>query len=293
MQIKTEILKEKTNVFRILLVIFVLVFAVNISIIMASKKTVKQQADAAEEAKRPANISLAVIKDSSCPDCADINPIISAVKKTNVKIAKEETFEASAQEAKDLISEFGIKKLPSFIIRGEISKNEDVAKLLSQIGETKNGAFKFNYAVAPYFDLASGTVKGKIAVTFIADKSCAECYDINPFRQILATNLGMINPAIVTLDKSDKAAQVLIKKYNIEAIPAFVLTGEVSEYPRLAGIWLQIGTMEKDGAYALRDIKKVNPNLVYRNLKTGKIIKPEAPRIPAASPAPVSGSPAK
>lgn len=268
--------KNKNNLWGIIFVIFIIVFAVNIGVITASKKTVKQQLDAAEEARRPANISLAIIKDSSCADCADINPIIGAVKKTNVKIAKEETFEAASPEAQKLIGEFGIKKLPTFIIRGEINKNEDVKKLLSQVGEVKDSTFEFNYFLAPYFDLTSNSIKGKVKVTFVTDKSCAECYDINPFKQILAGNLGMANPAVAALDQSEKEAQSLIKKYKIEAIPAFVLTGEISEYPKLAGIWLQIGALEKDGAYVLRDIKKVNPNLVYRDLKTGKTVKPAA-----------------
>lgn len=290
MQIKTGTANEKTNVFKILLVIFVLIFAINISMIMASKNAVKQKEDLALELTRPADISLAIIKDISCVDCADITPIINAVKKTNVKVAKEETFDSGSQEGKNLIREFGLTKLPAFIARGELDKNADVKKLLSQIGEIKNGAFKFTYNVAPYFDLASNSVKGKVVVNFISDKSCAECYDISPFKQILAANLGMVNPAIVNLDKSDKAAQDLIKKYKIGEIPAFVITGEISAYPGLAGVWLDVGSLEKDGAYVLRNIKKVNPGLVYRDLVTGKVIKPDTAQAPAVSPVP-TGSP--
>jgi len=279
---------RKNNLFKIFLAAFVLVFIINIGLITASKDAVKQKEEAAQEAARPANISLTIVKDSSCADCVDITPIINAIKKTNVKITKEETFEANSSEAKSLISEFGVKKLPTFIIKGEVNKNDDVKNLLSKVGEIKNDTFKFTYAVAPYLDLASNTVKGKVTVTFIADKSCKECYDANPFKQILANNLGMTNPTIVSLDKSDKAAQVLIRKYKIEAAPMFVITGEISEYPYLTGIWLQIGSLEKDGAYVLRDIKKVNPNLVYRDLATGKIVKPAPVPTPAASPAPIS-----
>lgn len=281
---------KKENLLKIFIVVFILIFAINISIITASKDAVKQKEDVVLEAGRPANISIITIKDSSCTDCADLSPFINAVKKTNAKITKEETFEAGSSEAKNLISELGIKKLPIFIIKGELNKNADVAKLLSQIGEIKNNSFEFTYFAAPYLDLASNSVKGKVTVTFISDKSCAECYDVNPFTQILANNLGMLNPAIVTLDKSDSAAQSLINKYKIKAIPAFVITGEISEYPNLTGIWLQIGNMEKDGAYVLRDIKKVNPNLIYRDLVTGKIVKPQATQPPIGTPAP-TGTP--
>lgn len=269
---------KKNNLLKIFIIAIIVVFSINIGIILASKKAVKDKADATEEAKRPANISLTIIKDSSCADCADIAFFINAIKKTNSTINKEEIFEAGSSEAKKLISELEIKKLPTFIVKGEVSKNDDLAKLLSQIGEVKNDTFKFNYVVAPYLDLASNSVKGKVTVTFISDKTCKECYDPSPFRQILANNLGMFNPAIVSLDKSDRAARDLIAKYKIEAAPMFVLAGEISEYPNLVGIWLQIGTLEKNGIYILRDIKKVNPNLVYRDLKTGKIVKPETPK---------------
>lgn len=286
-------MENKNNLLKIFIVAIIVIFAINIGLIEATSGNVKQKVAADAEAKRPANITLAIIKDSSCADCADITPIIDAIKKTNSKITSEEIFQSNSQGAKDLIAEFGIKKLPSFILRGELNKNADVAKLLSQIGEIKNNTFVFTYAVAPYLDLASNSVKGKVAVTFITDKTCTECYDINPFKQILANNLGMVNPSVITLDKSDKAAQALIKKYKIEAAPMFVLTGEISEYPNLTGIWLEIGTLEKDGTYVLRDIKKVNPNLIYRDLITGKIVRPAVSSAPVATPLTSSSPSAK
>lgn len=275
MQFNNETLKEKINLFKIFIVVFILLFAINIGIITASKNAVKQKEVAVLEAKRPANISLVVIKDSNCTDCADVNLIINIVKKSNVKIIKEETFEAASPEAKKLIGELEIKKLPTFILNGELNKSVDVAKLLSQIGEIKNNTFKFTYPVAPYLDLASGAVKGKVTVTFVNDKNCKECYDASLIKQILENNFGMANLTVVSLDRSDKLAGRLIAKYRIEAEPLFILTGEVSEYPNLAGIWSQVGTVEKDGAYVLRYINKVNPNFVYRDLTTGKIVKPE------------------
>lgn len=264
------------DLLKIFIISIMAVFVINIGIILASKNAAKEKIDSALELNRPANISLTAIKDSSCTDCADILPIISAIKKTNVKITKEETFEAGNSEAKDLIIKFGIQKLPTLIITGEINKNEDVKKLLSQIGLIKDDTFKLTYFIAPYLDLASKTVKGKVTVTFIKDKTCSECYDVNPFKQILNSNIGMTNPGIVTLDRGDKEAQSLIRRYKIQTVPTFVITGEVSDYPSLTGVWLQVGTLEKDGVYILRDVKKVNSGLVYRDLSSGQIIKPEA-----------------
>jgi len=83
---------NKDNLLKIFIIAIIIVFAVNIGIITASKNSVKQKEDAALEANRPANISIDIIKDSACAACADIAPIIGAVKNTNVKITKEETF---------------------------------------------------------------------------------------------------------------------------------------------------------------------------------------------------------
>jgi hypothetical protein len=271
------------NLYKIFIIAIVAVFVINVGIILADKNAAKEKIDSALELNRPANVSLTVIKDSSCTDCADILPFVSAIKNTNVKIIKEETFEAGSAEAKDLINKFGIQKLPSFVITGEINKNEGVKKLLSQIGLIKDDTFKLTYFIAPYLDLASNEVRGKVTATFITDKTCTECYDINPFKQILSSSVGMTKPNVVTLDRGDKDAQVLINRYKIQSVPVFILTGEVSDYPSLTGVWLQIGTLEKDGAWVLRDIKKVNPSLVYRDLTTGQIIKPEAPESTAGN----------
>lgn len=272
------------NLLKIFIIVFIVIFAVNIGIIVASKNAVNQKENAALEAGRPANVSLVIIKDSSCTDCADVSPVINAIKNTNIKITKEETFEASSAEAKKIISEQGIKKLPTFIMKGELNKNADVAKLLSQIGEIKNDSFKLTYFLAPYLDLATGSVKGKVALTFITDKSCAECFDVTQFTRILANDFGMVKPGVVSLDKSDKEAVNLIAQYKIQEVPMFILSGDLAEYQKFQGIWLDIGTLEKNGDYVLRNIKKVNPNLIYRDLATGKIIKPEVPKTPAASP---------
>lgn len=260
----------------------IIIFAVNIGIIITNKNIVGQKVKAAEELKRPASINLKIVKDSSCADCADLQFIIDAIKKTNVRVEREESFEASSTEGKKLIQDFEIKKLPAFMIDGEVNKNEDVKALLGQIGEIKENVFKLNYPVAPYVDVASNSVKGRVQLVLIADKTCAECYDVNVHKSILA-RLGVSKLSLEkTLDKSSAEGWALIAKYKIKSIPAFVLTGEVGEYAGIAQVWPKVGTIEKDGAYVFREITQLGA-VSYRDLITGKIIKPAT-----TSPAPVS-----
>lgn len=257
------------------IIVLVVVFAGNIAMIELSKKDLAQKVKAAEEIKRPADIEIIAVKNSACAECFDLNPFIDAIKSTNVKVAKEETFEASGEAGKKIIQEMSIKKLPAFIIKGEINKNDDVRNLLLKVGEIKNDNFSFSVPAAPYFDLASNSVKGKVVLTLITDSDCKECYDVNGFKQVLANSAGVLKPEVITIDKKEKSAQDILQKYKMKSLPAFILTGEVSEYPAIKGIWLQVGTLEMDGAYVLREIPKVNPGLVYRDLETGNIIKPE------------------
>lgn len=257
-----------------------LIVLINIAIILQSTVAVTKKVKAAEEAARPANVSLTIIKDSSCADCADITPLINAIKNTNIKITEEKSIESSSEEGKKITQEMGFKRIPTFVIKGELNKNEDVKKILGQVGEINGDTFKLNYKFTPYIDAALGSVKGKVDLTFITDASCAECYDVTEFTKVLPGGAGVVKYGLSKLDKKDKAAQDLINKYKIGALPSFVLTGETSEYPGLAGIWLQIGAIEKDGTYVLKDITKLNPKLAYRDLKTGKIIN----SVPAATP---------
>lgn len=250
------------------------VFLINIAIILQNKSTVAQKKAAAEEASRPANIEIFVISDLSCADCADITNYINAIKNQSVKVVAEKTIAVNSEEGKNIIRDFEIKRLPGFIIKGELEKNDGLKSMLNNFGKIKDGLFVFTGNFAPYFDILSGKVKGAVNLTLISDKSCAECQDAKIYKQILS-RFGMAKFSTeAELDRSDSKAKNLIQKYKIAALPTFVLSGEVSEYPNLANTWQQVGTIEKDGAYVFREVKATG--LVYFDLKTGKIVNPQA-----------------
>src|SRR3989338_3144635 len=89
----------------------------------------------AAEAKRPANLNLIVITDAACRDCFDLNSIIESVKKENVKIGSSRIIDRASEEGKLLIKKFAIKKLPTFLTQGELTKNSVIAKFFSQAGD--------------------------------------------------------------------------------------------------------------------------------------------------------------
>lgn len=250
------------------------VFLINIAVILQNKSMVAQKKAEADELARPANIEILIIKESSCADCADIANYIDAIKKQSVKVVAERTIDANSEEGKNIIKEYEIARLPGFIIKGELEKNDGLKNLLNNFGKIKDGVFAFTGNFAPYFDVSSGKTKGAVGLTLVSDKSCAECSDAKIYKQILV-RFGMIKFTSETeLDRSDLKAKNLIQKYKIAALPTFVLSGEVSEYPNLANTWAQVGTIEKDGAYAFKEVKVTG--LVYSDLKTGKVVNPQA-----------------
>lgn len=248
------------------------VFLINITIVLQNKSIVAQKKAAADEASRPANIEIFVISDSSCADCADITNYIDAIKKQNVKVVAEKTIDANSKQGKNVIMGAEITRLPGFIIKGELEKNDGLKNLLNNLGKIKDGVFAFTANFAPYFDILSGKTKGVVSLTLISDKSCAECQDAKIYKQILG-RFGMAKFSTeADLDRSDSKAKILMQKYKIAALPTFILSGEVSEYPNLANTWAQVGTIEKDGAYVFKEVKVTG--LVYFDLKTGKVVKP-------------------
>lgn len=266
-----------------------MIFLINIGVIFQTKSVVAQKSKIAEEINRPANIAFTIINDSSCADCASLDPYLNDIKaQQTIKVTKEEIIDAKSEEGKKLIKDLDIKKIPTFIAKGELSKFDSLLSTWNTIGKIDNDTFiftkpAFKFPIIPYIDIASGQIKGRVNLTMISDKSCKECQDATIYKNILI-RFGMIGFAQEkNLDKEDAEGKDLIKKYNIGAIPTIILTGEVSEYEALAKTWSQAGTIEKDGAYVFRELKATG--LTYSDLKTGKIINPATPTpVPAPKP---------
>ncbi len=275
MQFKNK--KDKVNTF--LWAGIGLILLVNIAIIFQSIAAAKNKIIAAKELARPADISFIIIKDSACPDCASLDPYTNAFRKMKVNVTSERAVEIGSEEGKKIIADFGIGKVPMLIVQGEISRSAELSKLLSVLGKTENGSFVLtspdaNAPIAPYLDLATGQIKGRVGMILISDKACAECPDAKFYKQAIA-GAGVINPENKgELDITDSEGAKLVKKYNITSVPTFILTGEVAEYPALLKEWPKLGTVEKDGAYVFRELK-IFQGLIYFDLEKNEVVKPE------------------
>lgn len=229
-----------------------------------------QKLKAAAEAKRPANLDLVMITDESCKDCFNLNPVLDIIKKENIKINSTKTLDSAGDEGKQLIAKLGIKKLPTFLVNGELQKNSVLAKFFSSTGEIVDGTFVFKQVGGPYLDTNTGKVMGRVSMVMIIDSTCVECYDVTQHELILK-QFGM-QPTSKVVDTKSVLGASLVNAYKIKMVPAFVLTGDVNAYPDFKAVWPQVGIVANDGAYVFT--KGVPFMGVYKNLTTNKIITP-------------------
>ncbi len=229
-----------------------------------------QRLEAATEAKRPANLDLIVLTDESCKDCFNLNPILDNLKKENIKINSTKTIDGSTDEGKQLIAGLGIKKLPTFLVKGELQKNSVLAKFFSTTGDTIDNTFVFRQVGGPYLDVATGKIMGRVSMVLLMDIACSECYDVTQ-HEIILKQFG-IQPVSKVVDIKSVLGASLVNAYKIKMIPAFILTGDVNAYPDFKAIWPQVGIVANDGAYVFT--KGVPFMGVYKNLTTNKIITP-------------------
>ncbi len=228
---------------------------------------------ATAEANRPANLDITTITDNTCADCFNINPLLDSIKKENVKITNQKTLDKNSDEAKQLIKEFAIKKLPTIIVKGELTKNKNLATFFSKAGDTTGGTFVFRQVGSPYELTDTGEVKGRIKLTLLADTTCTTCYDVSQHETILR-QFGIITTGTV-VDTKSAAGQALIHKYGIKLVPTFVLSGDVASYPDLKTIWSQVGVVAYDGAYVFT--KGIPFMGIYKDLSTNRVITPPPP----------------
>lgn len=98
----------------------------------------------------------------------------------------------------------------------------------------------------------------KIELTLVKNSKCTDCFDISTIvSYVKNANINITKEAIFELDS--KEGREIISKYQIEKIPALVVTGEIGK--------INIQGLEKKENALL--FTKVNPP--YTNAETGKI----------------------
>ncbi|MBI4095982.1 MAG: cupredoxin domain-containing protein [DPANN group archaeon] len=242
---------------------------VNFSLIDSRSQKINAAILVAEKEGRPANIEIVRIAASSCDDCFDTGPVVESLKKANVNITSERTVDFQSQEAKQLIDQYGIEKLPTVIVLGEVNKSTITSQWNQNwYVEMKDGtqvSSVYSAVAPPYVDAASGDVKGLVALTHILDESCPRCSDLTQVINFFKQN-GVKFSSEKTINYDSSEAKELISKFGVQKVPALIISKDVLEYPAVAQAWPQLNATEKQGFYALHTTAPP-----YRDLTTNKI----------------------
>ncbi len=246
-----EMLKKYANSFvSIGLVILTVIVLLNSYSILKLSKDLDSVLQKEKESLKPVAISI-VSLECSGKDCVSLNKELAALKSGNVKVNDEST--ASGRDASQLISKYGIKRLPALVVTGEVES-------LNLAGYIESGdALVLESKSTPYQDAVTGKVNGLVRATLIEEKSCTDCADLNILLQ------GLEESGVVLSEKKELStndATELFSKYNITKLPALILSEDFSAY-ELSSAWDRLGHVAEDGSYVL-DL----PSPPYYDIKT-------------------------
>ena len=224
------------------------------------------------EGKFLGRVSLTHLVDSSCTKCVSLNGIVNAFKQFGVEFVEEKTVEYKSGEGSDLVKRFGVREVPALIISKDILDYDSIKQIWTQLNTTeKEGFYALHSTNPPYVDVATDKVIGLVTLIVLNDKSCNVCYDALVNKQILA-RFGVATEKELSYDIISDEGKNLISKYNITKVPIIVISPETKVYTTLTQVWPDVGTIENDGWYVMR-----NPELLgtYKDLSTNQIVQPQ------------------
>ncbi|MCR4280465.1 MAG: hypothetical protein NUV82_03515 [Candidatus Komeilibacteria bacterium] len=225
------------------------------------------------EALRPAVIEITVIPAPDCPQCTDSASKLQTIESQEVKISSSTTLEASAAEAKEMMSKYEITRLPAIIVTGEYNK-ANISPALFELGAVeREQSYVFEPGRPVYYDTLTGQTVGLMKITYLGDEACEECYDPRNHRPILEKNFGAVIDTESFVDVGMAEGKKLISQYNITELPTVILTGDANKYPGLEAAWKGVGTVESDGAFVFRKNSALG-KVVYRDLQKNILVRP-------------------
>lgn len=217
-------------------------------------------------------VNATMIKDASCGECVNVSSVMNQIRQYGVSIENENALDASDTQAKTLIEKYKIEIIPTMLLSSDIEAYSDLITALRQIGTIEpDGTYILRAFSPPYRNLSSNEIAGKVTMINLVDSTCEKCYNVTVNRQILRTGYGLYIYNETTDDINSPAGKEFLNKYNITAVPNFLLSPEARLYSGLMQAWNGIGTVEKDGWLVFRTIKAI-PKAVYKDLSTNQTV---------------------
>ena len=211
-------MQKQTNInYWVLLALFAIIFvatATGMVFNLLTNSAVNAKVAEQKEEARPANLEMTILQDDNCKECYDITKVIGGLEKLNVKITKKTFVERTSDEGKQLIEKYQVKKLPTFVLTGEINKGNELKAALSKMGTTQGDVFVFDLKGGPYAMASTGEIKGKVNLLLITDVTCTTCYDVTQ-HEIILSQFGL-SPQSKVVDAKSAEGKKAINKYFIK-----------------------------------------------------------------------------
>ncbi|MBI4146225.1 hypothetical protein HY489_02710 [Candidatus Woesearchaeota archaeon] len=213
--------------------------------------------------------------DVTCQDCFNMSSLLGQLEQAGVKIDKKTQLLATSEEAKTLISKYKIQKLPTLIMSKEALEYGVINEVWGQVGsEEEDGNLILRFVYPPYVNASTGKTEGLVDLTLLTDKTCTDCLNTTVYEELFKQGLNMRTKTITNVDVSSAKGKLLIKKYNITIVPTLIASKDAAQYPVMAEVWQQLGSIEKDGSYVLRNVqlmeRAVGSPITYKNLTSGE-----------------------
>ena len=258
-KLEKKVQKDPYKIVSILLGALLVIFIINLIFISSSGSILKEKAGVIKEANKPIKIELSLI---DCNGCSNISSVIESIKNKNVDVLNEESFDYLSNQAKDLIEKYGIKKLPSVLIFGEI----DSDKVSFDSFKLNDDALVLDDVSAPYFDLLTNEIKGKVEIIEIVDSSCDKCISLSSIPLGLA-EAGVFMSDWKKIEYGSEEGKKLVSEFGIKHIPTLLISKDIDYYETIKQSLAQLDLEEKQGFYTIHSI--LPP---YRDLTKNKVV---------------------
>lgn len=258
-------MSNKTSGDTILLVLFAILIVISlVNVVTLTSISLNVQKASTKPAIVYAKLDLTEIQAPVCDKCYTLASTIANLKTQNVNLT-EHVIYSSATDAQSLISKYGITKLPALVIIGEINKTSALTGYWSNIGVVKNDAVIIE-AQPPYYSVKDSMVVGLVTITRIVDSSCKLCTDLSSIVRTFE-NAGIVIASDISVEYNSTDGKALTSTYELNEVPAVIVSKNVLEYPAMVSLWPQLNATEKNNNYALHLTRPP-----YRDLATNRIV---------------------
>lgn len=236
-----------------------------------------------ETKKEMGLVTVTLLTNHSCYQCLDLTLTVEVFKKAGIKIAGQKEIVWNSPAGQQIINQYKITKVPTFLLSSDIDLYDAVKTNWSQLGTIEQDkTYVARNLVLPYLDLEKGKIVGLVNLIYLTDSACPDCYKPKEVqKRILSQGYGVQLRFERTVDILSGEGQSLKRKYNITKIPTILLSLDVDQYANLKNVWKGVGTVESDGWYVFRELQQLG-NVTYKDLSSNQIIRP-APAPSAAS----------